>query len=114
MNAIHRYWYGAAAMLAISLVAASLSRGADYTWSGGGNIWSNAGNWTPGGGPPKMAGDTATLGAMPPNVISIDIVVNLNKFTLNSAGKQLDATNRSMSASNGFDIHAGRLSITNS
>jgi hypothetical protein len=114
MNAIYRHLYWATAPLVIGLLLVQLSRSADYSWTGNGNIWSAAGNWTPGGGPPNMAGDTATLGAAQPNTVVLDVDVSIKKVTLNSAAKTLQVTNRNLAASEGFDIQAGSISLSSS
>ena len=47
----------------------------DFTWQGGvSSNWSDAGNWTPGGGPPNATTDTARIDNNP----LVDVTVYLN------------------------------------
>lgn len=55
-------------------------RAATYTWTGGvDNTWSNAGNWSPGGGPPSANTDTAQFLTVPASTTTI---TDVSAFTL--------------------------------
>jgi hypothetical protein len=102
------------APLALAAALATPARtihAADYTWKGGGNIWSNAGNWNPGGGPPgNNPKDTAAINKGPGVVL--DKSQTIAGLTMNSAAAGLFIPkNQTLTVNGPAMLTQGRISL---
>ena len=96
-------------VFAVAYSIGSQLHGAPYTWQGPGNRWSDPANWDPNTGPPRNAGDSATI-ATGPNVDLSDIDVTLDSLaaTLQSP-KSIGFGGHSVTVSTKANFSQGRL-----
>jgi fibronectin-binding autotransporter adhesin len=98
-----------------------------YSWNSfnPGN-WSNAADWTPGGGPPRTSADSANLSFNGMDVITLDVDETIGTLTIGSAADTLDIGSNQLTVTNSgglagtvtvtagqIDIEGGTLSATN-
>lgn len=65
-----------------------------FTWNAGSGMWSNPANWTPGGGPPDDAGDTATLGSAA--TVTLDASYTVGSVSLTHTAATLNTNNNAL------------------
>ena len=104
-------WLAPLALTAVLAAPAPTLRAGPFTWAGPGNVWSNAGNWMPAGGPPQTAGDSATISSGP--AVSLDIDPTIDAFTMNSSAASLSITNHTLTVTGPSNLTQGRVVMTN-
>lgn len=80
-------------LVGISTVSANFML-TGFTWNTGNGLWSVPGNWSPLGGPPDDAGDTATLSS--PATVTLDASFTVGAVSLTNASAVLDLSNNSL------------------
>ncbi len=96
----------------ILLVAASITRGGDFSWTDAAGVatgdFSDDTHWDPTGGPPGV-GDTAgiALGAVDPYTVTLDVDATVDAFTLDDANATFAAAGRTFTVNGPSVLYAG-------
>lgn len=69
-----------------------------YSWNVGNGVWSVAANWTPAGGPPDGAGNSATLGGAAAYTVTLDSNRSLDAVTISNANAILNIGSSTLTA----------------